>query len=730
MRNEDLVFGDDEPKRNPWRQDRLGFAPFAKRIFNVVIRMKAPNGYVIGLHGRWGSGKSTVINFIDEFLRKHNEENPEKRVVHIEFRPWNVSGHQNLIVSFFKVLSEELGPKDGWFIRKCKPLFRFLGRATDGLVDSAATLALSVDPSGGVAAGFAGNLAKRSINSLIERFLADPSLQAAYVNFRDQLARSGAKFLITIDDIDRLPPEEVREIMQMVKTVGKLPNVIYLLSYDREIVWKALDGSEDLNGPRYAEKIIQQELELPRSSRGALLSMLDDEIDFLTENTDDNDRWHLIVREGIHRWINHPRDVLRLSNAVKFAWPALEGEFDPQDLLAIEGVRLFDPVAFDWIRANRDFLFSEGRFLLGRDEERKAIVDALRKRLPEGSASSVMVLCGVLFPSHTKWFNDSFLSETHIEAHNRRGMANKASFDCYFQLHITNDAISNAALSELFKMDRSDEIYYLLLPYVDRRSSQGARMIGDVLSDIRFRFGGRNPPKPAVALLDALFRLGEEINAIPWAGLGGLEAPGQLRFLVKDMLKMWGAEEGGAHLVEVFARHHAAVNSIFFYQRGRDLGIFPGKDGDVAAITIETFNELGRILLPKLRASAADGTLINAKEIFSIVRSWAYLATPQEPKEWIMSNIFSDADFASRVAKDVLTAGTSGNGIVYALRELPDEEIYDRATLLAAACRHLEGSDVDVEQRTLLDALRKGLERAEGGLMPNEIDEDLLENDD
>lgn len=44
------------------------------------------------------------------------------------------------------------------------------------------------------------------------------------------------------------------------------------------------------------------------------------------------------------RWIARPGDVARLSNALNFSWAALEGEIDAQDLLAMESLRLFDPI--------------------------------------------------------------------------------------------------------------------------------------------------------------------------------------------------------------------------------------------------------------------------------------------------------------------------------------------------------------------------------------------------
>lgn len=128
------ILGDDLPKDNPWQDDRLNYAPFAAQIANVIITFSAPNGYVIGLHGQWGSGKSTVINFILAHLRKHNAEHEDDQITHIDFRPWIISGHQDLIAAFFKILSEHLGPKDSKWRRVWRNTFRFLHGTTDNLL--------------------------------------------------------------------------------------------------------------------------------------------------------------------------------------------------------------------------------------------------------------------------------------------------------------------------------------------------------------------------------------------------------------------------------------------------------------------------------------------------------------------------------------------------------------------------------------------------------------------
>jgi predicted KAP-like P-loop ATPase len=75
MADDDLfTLQDDLPKEDPWRDDRLGFAPFAERLSKVIANLDAPNGYVIGLQGERGSGKTTALNFV-----MHSSANTARR---------------------------------------------------------------------------------------------------------------------------------------------------------------------------------------------------------------------------------------------------------------------------------------------------------------------------------------------------------------------------------------------------------------------------------------------------------------------------------------------------------------------------------------------------------------------------------------------------------------------------------------------------------------------------
>jgi hypothetical protein len=709
------VLGDDLPKQNPWEDDRLGYAPFAKRIARVIISQGAPNGYVIGLHGQWGSGKSTIINFILAFLIKHNAEHDDDPVIHIDFRPWIVSGHQDLIAAFFKILSEKLGPKDSKWKRRWKSACRLIHSNTDNLVDAAAKVAMIVDPSVGAASGVGAALAKESVNALLVRFLEDPSLQAAYESLKEQLRRSGKRFIVTIDDIDRLEDENVRSIMQLVKSIGCLPNIVYLLSYDREIVWGALDQGVKRSGPRFVEKIVQQEIDLPKPSKSALLTILDEEIAFLTTDSPDSTRWHYLVRDGVQRWIQSPRDIVRLANAVKFSWPALEGEIDPQDLLAMEGLRLFDADAFAWIRNNRDFLFFEGRFVLSDESVREEAVERLKQRIPKENQSQVLRVLSVLFPQSAAALEgrNSSGEEDFSEVRKRRGAGCEAGYDAYFSLHPSSDAIPKAVINALMsQLEDVDEAERAIRSYLDKKNSRNELMVGKFLDELRILFRGSKPTQPRQALLDALFRVGEEVIAIDRDGMLQLSPRAQIGFLIRNMLEQWGPEQAGARLIEAFNKATSpAFLANIFVERGRELGIFQSISSELPVISTDDFHKLGEILLAKTQQAVQYGTLNEAPFYFDIIRSWGHLAGPEVVKAWLTAGIRDSAEFMAKAGLGLVRYSIGTSERIYTMGDTQELQFFDLQTLIEAGKKHLECTDLTRDQRNLLTEIVRGSER-------------------
>lgn len=706
-------FEDDAPKKAP-SDDRLNYAPFAERVADAIVRLDAPDGYVIGLHGKWGSGKSTVLNFVVDYLAQHNDAHEGDRVVSVEFRPWLITGHHDLIAAYFKVLAEALvsATSKRWWKRG--PWLWFRKDSSRVLVDAATKLSLAVaDPSGTTLLGTLALTAANTASQLSDRIRENPSLQKAYVELADKLRVGGRRFLVLIDDIDRLREDDVRSIMQMVKSVGQLPNVIYLLAYDREIVWNAFDRDATRTEPSFAEKIVQQELQLPVPSQPALLTILDEKISFLPDGIDQSLRWAHIVQDGLHRWIRTPRDVVRLSNALKFSWSALAGEIDPQDLLAMEGLRLFDFKVFEWLRDQRDYLFNEGRFQLVNDDLKNQTTAGLRHTVPEEKWSQIEPLVIQLFPKLAVDMGDtlSLGGLDSDEVQKRRGIGSEAGYDSYFGLYPSSDAIPLAVVNRLVSGGLDGEgIEACFRDFLESKNGRGDPLMEELLDELLIRFRGRQAAQPRQALLDALFAVGEAVIDIDYRpGLTGIHPREQLDALIREMLLRWGPGEAGPRLMDAVQNSDSpAFLADVYVSRGRELGVFTTDSRNSCPITQHEFDELGKILLTKIETTRNDGTLDEAPYYYSIARAWSHLATAREPKTWLKDGVVASDAFLAKTCLGLVSTLSGSSGRRIEMMRDPDPELYCIETLRAACVTHQHSVDLSGKERDLIAAVAKG----------------------
>ena len=707
---------DDAAKTDPDTDDALGYAPFARRIADVVVRMQAPSGYVIAVQGAWGSGKSTALNFARIYIERHNAAAPpeDERVEVVEFRPWLISGHEDLVAAFFKVLKEKISPDDADGRRLGTLLARMSKGAVGPAVGLAAGLAKAVDPTGGIGSAALGDVANKGVTALLDAWLKEPSLQSTYEQLREELSKSGRRYLVVIDDIDRLEPEEIRVVMQLVKSVGSLPNVIYLLSYDRHIVSVALGDADRTQGPTFVEKVVQHEIALPRPTINRLLSLLNREITNVIGPTENSDRWHRIIHLGLQRWIARPRDVSRLSNALNFSWAALQGEIDAQDLLAMEGLRLFDPQVFAFIRDSRIFLLGEGQAAYVSDEQRGAIGTAFRDSLPEPGRSERLELLGTLFPARAKAIQgrDVWGGEAWHQQVSRRGVGTAAGYDAYFSMLPAEDTIPKSWIDEAVTIlgDR-EQLVASLDRALEARTPAGRRLVGPYLEQLHYRFLGPRAATPTESLLGALFDRGETIL--------GLESDGdilgprsQMTFLIREMLRQWGAGTSGERLLDAFVRSASpAFCAALYLERGMELDVFPypGDHRPEPVVDMEAFEGLGAAMLALIRTHHADGTLDQAPHYSEIAEAWAHLSGPEAPRDWLMAGVLESPVFLARIASGLIAYSVGDSGPHYFVRRLPKDPWIDVDVIVEAATRFAGHADLQGSDALIVEAVARDL---------------------
>jgi len=360
-------FHGDRPIEAP-AEDRLGFGPAATHVAKAIHEMASPDGFVIGIEGEWGSGKSSFVNLVSDALSKL-EDAPET----VRFLPWLISSREGLLKELFLELTKAAlrigatGEHAGWrakllghvwprrysaqALRK-KKLKGLLTRFSSRLVQAGKLAEIF---GGAPGAGIVAEAGRR----VAEEWLSSVPLEKEKAQIQEELRKLERKIVIFIDDLDRLEPSEVVEVLRLVRAVVDFPNVVYVLCYSREIIAKNLSTALQIEkGEEFLEKIIQVSFSVPRPEAFDLRRMFRGELQLLYPDLLDVYRpqsralldrlAHVIDTEG-GRALLTPRHVVRAVNALRFhATPVLEN-IDVPDMVWLQLIRLQSEELYKWI---------------------------------------------------------------------------------------------------------------------------------------------------------------------------------------------------------------------------------------------------------------------------------------------------------------------------------------------------------------------------------------------
>lgn len=380
------VLSADRPSVDP-KDDLFGHAPFAKNLADSICRYPGNDGLVLALYGPWGSGKSTVLSYVRQYL----EQRPEhEQPAIVTFNPWWFSGQENLARAFLGQLQAVLPAKSEKF-KRLGDLLGDFAEGVGGLIDLTGI-------TGGVGSKlgkFIGMIGKRKPKDV-------PALKSEISKI---LLEARKRILVVIDDIDRLTPEETRQLFTVIKALADFPNVVYLLAFDRDVAAQAIEQQSGLPGEKYLEKIIQVPFELPPVDRVALRAALFKRLDEVLVGTPDGlfeqAYWTNVFHDGIDALIKVPRDIVRLTNTLSVTYPSVVGEVNPVDFIAIEALRVFLPRVYDVVRNNAERFAghrSAGHHGGQDDETRKTFHDAWLQEVAEDLRPSTLALMQRLFP--------------------------------------------------------------------------------------------------------------------------------------------------------------------------------------------------------------------------------------------------------------------------------------------------------------------------------------------
>ncbi len=330
------------------KPDLLGREQYASNIGKALLLKKDAPGIVASIEGEWGYGKTSFLYLI----KKHFKSLPDKkRPIIVDFNPWMVSGAENLVQEFLVQLASGIGISDD-----------------DEKVQSAAKQVLSyskvfaalrfipgAEPWASMVQGAMESIgdAAESMGKLKELSIEDKRNKAI-----EAISILNKPIIVFIDDIDRLPPNEVFDTVRLVKAVADFPRVSFVLAYEPIYVSGALKKFGIKDGLAYMEKIVQWKINLPIINSNDIERLINQELGRLPEEArvdyfpDDSSRLAFLYQSSIKFLLDTPRDVKRLFNNLHLNEAFCRKEVAFSDLFALEIIALKAPLLYADIKRN------------------------------------------------------------------------------------------------------------------------------------------------------------------------------------------------------------------------------------------------------------------------------------------------------------------------------------------------------------------------------------------
>ncbi len=290
-------------------KDDLGIETHAKALSLFIETSETP--ITIGIQGEWGSGKTSLLNFIvDHFDRKPD-------VKQIWINSWEYSLLSNpeeaLLKIVHKILAEILASdpdkeRSEKIKKGAETIFKGALRLGAHMTMGAAGAQIAQETLSELSSG-------QNITELRQQ------LSQAVTAMSNSPTNPYERIIIYVDDLDRIEPRNAVAILELLKNIFSVPNCIFVLAIDYQVIVKGL--AEKFGPPTpenewefkaFFDKIIQLPFMMPLGQYdiGNYVNNLLKRINFSDGDDFDPESVANVISYTIG---GNPRSIKRLANS-------------------------------------------------------------------------------------------------------------------------------------------------------------------------------------------------------------------------------------------------------------------------------------------------------------------------------------------------------------------------------------------------------------------------------
>ncbi|GAA6163998.1 hypothetical protein NBRC116590_17020 [Pelagimonas sp. KU-00592-HH] len=513
--------------------DKLRRVVFAKRIADVLSQKVLDGSRVYAIRGRWGYGKTSLMNLITEHMEGG---------FWIEFNPWRWGDADAISKALFQEIANKLKTGHSKDAVRRSLLFRRYGAIMTGAEGplkaiGEATGALKLVLGSTAVASLAGALSFEiptlattaaiiaiaalvipTVGQLLLYFGKDKWAEPIE-DIRDSLVESllilDRPLIVFVDDIDRLEEEEIRGLIRQVKANANFPNIVFVLLFQQNVVEAALNPIANGDGREFLEKIVQMSFDLPAVPSSTVHRIFTDELALLanqyatSENGFEAVRWGNVLIGCIQPFVNNLRDARRLVSSLATHIPLHAQsnglEVNIIDLIALETLRVFEPEFHAALFSRQNLVAGASPFLGGVSEAKnREQLDALVALVREDMRETATTALRQLFPQTESAFGGpDYGAEWQQEWAISKRVCNPRFFPKYFELQPPIGELSYGEFQDFVAASSSEEQLKSMIATIRDR-----KIVPSLVSMLD-EFVGQLPTENASVLLPLMFELAE-----------------------------------------------------------------------------------------------------------------------------------------------------------------------------------------------------------------------------
>lgn len=491
-------------------EDKLDRQKFALHLRKIIKNYQKTDCLTLGIMGSWGSGKTSFINMV--FDQSNENILTEDCFKVMRFNPWNFSKQQDLYNQFFEQLIDILisNENEENEIKNIKSsINNYLMKIKHGQWEEI-KYNLWKKVKHKIWDKFRYNTKiSFSIPRVVSysKFIGEKPLKTLKEEINEILKNRSYKLIIVIDDIDRLTDDEVQQIFILVKALADFQNIIYILSFDRNIILNSMGNLQKDYGEEFLDKIIQLQIDIPKISKLKVRNIFKKELDELLKNEkiDLNfEQNHLLSSLS---FLSNIRDVNRYINNLTFYLPLMKGEINTVDYVLLIGLQLFENKIYHELKNNKTFFTKN----LVKKPDKNTLSkyngyfkDIIDKRETLDEEDLIRLLKG-LFPQLSNFDQNIDMSNQFSSWTSDLKICSYKMFNKYFELTIDENEISYS----YFIMIIQSEDYDFIKKEVLKIDAEGKS--GDFLEKLSTN-ASKIDSKNIKLFLRLLFEIGEDLD--------------------------------------------------------------------------------------------------------------------------------------------------------------------------------------------------------------------------